>query len=86
MHIVEAVYGPQEPVFQGKMIKWKQKNVINVPRMRITYALVKYHPNDELDMDFVSCEWNHIPSYQKNIKKLAMYTCIGIGKIKCVKK
>ena len=50
--IGEAVYGPQEPILQGKMIKCKQRNGINVPRIRITHALIKFHPTDELDIDY----------------------------------
>ena len=69
--IGEDVYGPLEPMLQGKMIKRKQRNVINAPKISITYAFVKFHPTDELNMDYfhvngVTFLFNKFKNHQRN--------------------
>ena len=69
--IGEAVYGPLEPILQGKIIKRKQRNGINAPRISITYAFVKFHPTDELDMNYfhvngVTFLFNKFKNHQRN--------------------
>ena len=49
--IGEAVFGPQVPILQGKMIREKQRHVKNIPRTMIPHELVKNNPTDELDME-----------------------------------
>ena len=39
--IGEAVFGPQVPILQGKMIREKQRHVKNIPRTIIPHELVK---------------------------------------------
>ena len=50
--IGEAVFGPQIPILQRKMIREKQRHVKNIPRTIIPHELVKYNPPKELDMDY----------------------------------
>ena len=62
----EFMYGTQEHKLQEKMAKEKQRNLINVPRIRMVHMLVKNNPADELDMDYFHV--NGIASLHKRSK------------------
>ena len=53
IHCTEAIYGKAVPIIKGKMVRKRPKHVSNVPRFRIPVPLLKHHPTDELDIDFL---------------------------------
>ena len=68
-------------------MKEKQKNVIDVPRIRATHTLVKDNPTNELDIDYFHLMWWHFCTQnQRTLKKLTTHRYIGIGKVECLKK
>ena len=52
IHRAEAIYG-KAVVIKGKMVRKRPKHLRNVPRVKIPVPLLKHHPNDELDIDFL---------------------------------
>ena len=69
------------------MVKDKEINIINVPRIRITHALVKNNSTDQLDMDYFHVNGiTFLHTKLKKTKKLITHRYIGTGKVECIKK
>ena len=49
----EAIYGKAVPLIKGKMVRKRPKHLSDVPRVELPLPLLKHHPSDELDIDFL---------------------------------
>ncbi len=77
----EAIYGPQIPMLRGKMVRQIQREFTSVPRVELPSPLLKRHPTDEIDMDFLFVNKNpFFYTKTKNVKFRAVQPQTGRGK------
>ena len=51
-----AIYGPSEPMLQGKMVRRRPEHVADIPRVPLPPMITEHHPSDILDLDFFFCQ------------------------------
>lgn len=49
----EAIYGQAVPLIKGKMVRKRPEHTATVTRVQLPLPLVKHHPTDILDIDFL---------------------------------
>ena len=49
----EAIYGRAVPLIKGKMVRKRPQHLSEVPRVELPPPLLKHHPHDDLDIDFL---------------------------------
>jgi hypothetical protein len=77
----EAIYGPQVPLLKGKMVRRCPEHIANVPRVALPTPVLKHHPTDEINMDFLFVNGTpYLHTKSTVIKFLSIQQCKGRGK------
>ena len=77
----EAIYGPQVPLLKGKMVRRRPEHIVNVPRVPISTHILKHHPTDEINMDFMFVNGApYLHTKSTVVKFLSVQYCTGRGR------
>jgi len=77
----EAIYGPQKPLLQGKMVRERPEHHANIPRIQIPAPILEHHPTDEINMDFMFINGTpYLHTKSSVIKFLSVQNCNGRGR------